>query len=106
LTLTEDIVLYFDDIRVGPAPTDLSAPNLPISESDISVFPNPVRENLDVKSLSGSSVSLINLSGSIIDSRIVGNESVRFDVSSLPQGIYLVRVVNNGNAVTRKVIVY
>jgi hypothetical protein len=104
--LTEDIVIYFDNIRVGPEPTDLSAPNLPDSESDISVFPNPVRDNLEVKTKSGSTVSLISMSGSIIDSRIAGNESVWFDVSDLPQGIYLVRVVNSGNAVTRKVIVH
>jgi hypothetical protein len=104
--LTEDIVIYFDNIRVGPEPTDLAAPNLPDSESDISVFPNPVRDNLEVKTKSGSTVSLISMSGSIIDSRIAGNESVWFDVSDLPQGIYLVRVVNSGNAVTRKVIVH
>lgn len=100
--LTEDIAIYFDDIRVGPAPsTNVFNPEA----QQLSLFPNPARSFVDVEAAAGSTITLVNINGSIVESRLSEGTSTRFDVSSLSQGIYFVRVKNNNQAITRKLIV-
>jgi hypothetical protein len=103
--LTEDIVIYFDNIRVGAAPTNISEPLIRANELFIEAFPNPAQNNLEIKTQVGSTVSLVNLSGSIIRSQVAETGNLIFDISNLPQGIYLVRVINHGNVATKKVVV-
>ncbi len=79
---------------------------------DLSIWPNPVSNNLVVRSSnlskSNYNIELMNLSGQVLDKIQVGDASaaneVSFDVSTLPQGIYLIRVSDNESSTVRKFI--
>lgn len=95
--------VHIDD--VGFTTDAVNAPVVSIDELRVNVYPNPARSFMEVAAVAGSQISLININGSIIESRIADTGTTRFNVSQLPQGIYFVRVINNNNIVTKKVMV-
>lgn len=73
------------------------------SES-ISLYPNPVVDELHVKNLSGSAtIQLYSLSGNLVKTaKVISGESV--DLQSIPSGIYMVKVVTeSGQVITSKI---
>ncbi len=82
----------FYEITIVPASTGIDHPS-EIS-SDVKIFPNPATDMLYVDSPSGiRSVSVYNATGSLVMSRNAGNaERVELGISSLPSGIYLIKV--------------
>lgn len=62
--------------------------------SELQLYPNPVRSKLYLKSgqLSSSCVSVLNLSGILVASLLIDNNSI--DVSQLSPGIYFIRIDN------------
>ena len=81
-------------------------------ESNIRVYPNPVRDNLNIEfeldRTSSVSVEIFSILGSRVasiynDRNAFGNKAVQFDVSNLPSGIYMVTITNGQNRVTRKI---
>lgn len=105
--LEEDIVIYFDNIRLGGPPDEVSIQDVVAEGFDVRVFPNPAHGTVNVEAPEGASVSLIDVTGSMVDHRRqAGDGSVRFDLSGLPQGIYLIRVVHEEANVTKRLFVY
>ena len=104
LALDEDLVIYFDNIRFGGAPTSTEEPVF--NANEVRVFPNPANQVVNVSAQAGSIVGLYSVTGSLVEQKTVGLESVTFDVSGLSQGVYLIRVVHNGVPVSKKLMVY
>jgi len=104
LTLDEDIVIYFDNIRFGSAPTSAEEPAF--NTNEIRVFPNPANQIVNVSAEIGSVIGLFSITGSLVEQKTAGQENVTFDVSGLSQGVYLIRVVQNGVPVSKKLLVY
>jgi len=62
-------------------------------ESSIFVFPNPVKETLTVKGVKkGAVINLYGLTGGLLQTVPAQDNSTNIDVSSLKQGIYLLKV--------------
>lgn len=74
-----------------------------IENSGISVSPNPASKNLTIKGLNPNSiVTIYDLKGKMLITReMTGNQ---IDISSLPKGIYTLRVTDKNGIVTKKVI--
>jgi hypothetical protein len=68
----------------------------------LSIFPNPVRDFLAVKAENVTSLTIWSLSGQ----QLMRSESNRIDLTMLPNGIYLVRVVTEGKTFVDKFIKY
>ncbi len=70
----------------------------------ITLYPNPVGNVLRVKGFEGSgSFSITDMSGRIIiDKRITSDELIR--ISSLPKGVYIVKIVTSSGITEKKVI--
>jgi len=70
----------------------------------ITLYPNPVSDALRVKGFEGSgSFSMTDMSGRvIIDKRITSDELIR--ISSLPKGVYIVKIVTTNGIIEKKVI--
>ncbi len=49
-------------------------------------------------------VELYDTGGKLIGSRSISQKEIRWDISSLPSGVYVVRVQNSGNVRTKKII--
>ena len=81
----------------------LEESSLPVSSSRFSVYPNPVRDilhiNLGIEWL-GKTVSVINMSGMVVQTVKVQSAIQRLDLSSLKAGIYFVK----GEGITEKFV--
>ncbi|MBN1597034.1 MAG: T9SS type A sorting domain-containing protein [Bacteroidales bacterium] len=67
-----------------------------------SIYPNPAYDVVHVKTDIGSVVNLYSLTGILLDTKIVINESVVFDLKDLAAGIYFISIeYNNTKAVSK-----
>lgn len=72
---------------------------------NVNVYPNPAKDMLTVKAENLSNVVIYNSLGQKVFAQTFdGNEAV-IDMSGIEAGIYMVRVIANGNEVTRKISV-
>lgn len=83
-----------------------------LKDSFSNVYPNPVTKILEVKISLGYNLQelkprakLVSMLGDEIDSRNFQSNSVRFDVSKLPDGVILVVIETAKGSITKKVIV-
>jgi len=85
-----------------------------ITSSGILVYPNPVTNvmSVNLKSISNSNIELLmyNPLGKIVLSSEINNanpeSTTKFDVSNLPQGVYLLIIKSEGKAIeTQKVLI-
>ena len=75
------------------------------SDINILIYPNPVNETLKIKSsenYNSSEIIIYNSVGQEILNSIMTNE---IDVSSLPNGIYYLRITNESNSITKSFII-
>jgi hypothetical protein len=72
------------------------------------VFPNPVQQTLNISFDSDteteSKIEVYNLSGQLIYSAVSFNNRSEITVAEWPSGIYLLRVMRNGEVFTEKII--
>ena len=66
----------------------------------LSVYPNPAHNTLSVKSMSVASMLVFSLTGQ----QLLWSENNHIDVSTLPNGIYMVRVVTEEKTMVEKFI--
>lgn len=74
-----------------------------VDENDVefvSVYPNPVNDQLYVKADNLQSVEVIN----IVGQHVLATESAVVDMSALTEGIYFVRVVSDGRMITKRIV--
>ncbi|MCX6351913.1 MAG: T9SS type A sorting domain-containing protein [Bacteroidetes bacterium] len=84
--------------------------NTPDIESQISLFPNPVNEKLNilVSALSGKyEIEVVNILGEIVfhqEENLSAESSFQLDVSQLPAGFYFIQIKNQERSFTSKFI--
>ncbi|MEO5642186.1 MAG: T9SS type A sorting domain-containing protein [Bacteroidia bacterium] len=78
-----------------------------ISTNDVSVFPNPASSSVEIKfsKESNATFTLTDLAGKVVFTGKSQGRSARIDVSTLPQGVYLLNVVTEEGTSTHKVMV-
>jgi photosystem II stability/assembly factor-like uncharacterized protein len=88
------------------AGTITGIPNQP-NESEITVFPNPAREYVEINNIDpGSKITLMDLSGQFIKQETAQNNSLELCLSDLTAGIYLLQITNQNQTVTQKLVIY
>lgn len=78
-----------------------------IVENKISVFPNPTASLINVKvpTIRGmADIKLFDMYGKMVMQQTSGQTNTTLDIASLPAGVYLVRVMNDGKESTVKVV--
>ncbi|NOZ33954.1 MAG: T9SS type A sorting domain-containing protein [Chlorobi bacterium] len=70
------------------------------------ISPNPTQGILKInsKNLTNCKIDVFNVTGKIIYSSIISQEKTIIDISDNPSGIYLIRIYNNSDSYTGKVI--
>jgi len=74
----------------------------------VEVYPNPATQvvNLNLTGFTGKSdVSLFDVNGRMVLTRLVNTVNSQFDISALPKGIYMMRIKNDGKEVKMMKIV-
>ena len=69
----------------------------------VSVYPNPAKDVLTVKAENINSVVIYNSLGQKVYAQTLDVNETTIDISGLEAGIYMVRIVANGNEVTKKI---
>ena len=77
--------------------------------SGISIYPNPVKDELRIKSeeLRINSVEICDVAGRVVETRLIASlheGTATINVSTLPQGVYLVKIHTDKGVVTQKVV--
>ncbi len=73
----------------------LSLPQTNIKTKDISVHPNPAKQNLKIKCTDACQIRIINTSGKVfITKEASGQHDINIDVSELTAGIYIVSITD------------
>lgn len=82
--------------------------DMPISNASFRAYPNPVTNvlNIDLTGIAnGGTISILTIEGKVLqEQKNDGKNSVTFNFSQLPQGIYLCRYVSRTEIKTIKII--
>lgn len=76
-----------------------------ISTEHVQIFPNPINNMLFVKHVNGDEISIYDSFGNLKLSRIGKSEIEQVDVSTLPTGTYMIRIISKEGMITKKKIV-
>jgi hypothetical protein len=104
-----DAFLGWDGINAvygGLNPTAEALSTEDILASEFKVYPNPVRDilNVETNNLEITGVTVFDILGkNVIPSSVLKNS--RVDVSSLNKGVYFMKMSVNGTSVTKKIII-
>ena len=77
------------------------------SESDINIFPNPVKSDLNIEvaiDIQSLEIKLYDISGKLILSTITSESLTTINISEFPQGIYFLNVTDSEKAGAYKII--
>lgn len=76
-----------------------------IDESQLKLFPNPAATQFSIKDNTGIASVLVSdlIAKTFIQKKIVGNESI--DISSLPKGIYIVRIITQNTESENRILI-
>jgi hypothetical protein len=103
LTLTEDIVLYFDDIRLMLNPLS-STPEIATSEN-LQIYPNPAIDFVNIKHEKAiRSVEIFDLAGKLIFSETYSEPEVKIALNSIKKGMYLMQITTANQIYSHKLI--
>ena len=75
-------------------------------EHALTVYPNPVSDQLTLQGEGIQYVSLITIAGACVYESAVRNDEVKIDMTNLPQGLYFLRVQHENEMVVKKVVKY
>jgi len=77
--------------------------------NSVKVYPNPANDQVVISFTSapsaGTTVSLVNMLGQVVNSQNVTNANVTFNVSNLCNGVYFYSIQSNGSRTTGRVVV-
>ena len=76
-----------------------------VYNSNLSLYPNPVSDNLNIINLSGTSiVEILNVTGKVIYTERVNNSTHSINTEDLVKGLYFVRINRGGEITSHKFI--
>jgi len=71
-------------------------------ENEINIFPNPVRENIQIAGMESGQFLILDYLGKVVKE---GNfNSPEINISELPVGIYFVKIGTSGDWVTKRIV--
>jgi len=99
--------LYIDDLTLDYTPLSV---NNDITNNNISIFPNPAHNYLNINlnnNLSSSKINIYNILGkSVYKTQMNAKETFKtIDVSALPDGLYFLEILSNSSKLTKKIII-
>ena len=93
----------------GPLPTDTIPLVKVIARDEINIYPNPVREILNIKSkdiltLAGKTAAIFTITGKIIMQQTLQSNTEKINISSFMPGIYFLKIGEGNNRKVFKII--
>jgi hypothetical protein len=75
--------------------------------SGISLYPNPTCDiiNIEIENPDNTTIEIYDVSGTLVFSKALDSKIEKIDISGLPKGIYIVKVIQDRAVNTEKVVV-
>ncbi len=102
-SITETVTTYTPGGNTGMNKSELN-------DSKINVFPNPAKDFIAIQlnqlTKNNIDVELYDLTGRLLQKTVLyqGSTIVNFDTRTLYEGTYLIKIIENGNVVSKKII--
>lgn len=96
------VPVEFDNFMLSME-TPISVDHIQPGSGKYKIFPNPATEMLNVTVMNGTLVSLYSLTGLLIESKTAVLNSVKFDISDLNSGIYLISIQFDNSGVIDRI---
>ena len=74
-----------------------------VAEGEVNVYPNPATTVINIDNAEGAQISVYDLSGRMVSNVNSASANQTIDASNLAKGMYIVRIVNDNNVITKKV---
>jgi len=95
--ITDMFYLNIDDIFVGSTTGIENAENA----ANVTIFPNPVCNVLNVEGENVKSVEVIDINGRVV---LTNDRAGKLDMSEVAEGVYMVRVMSLSGVTTQKIV--
>ena len=76
-----------------------------VAEGEVNVYPNPATTVINIDNAEGAQISVFDLSGRMVSSVNSASSYHTIDASNLAEVMYIVRIANGNNVITKKVSV-
>jgi hypothetical protein len=73
--------------------------------TDISVYPNPANDVLNLENMPNSEIEMYNSNGCLVLRKHINDNLSKIDIASLAEGIYLVKINNESGITSRKIFI-
>lgn len=94
---------FIDNVVV--IPTDTTGVSVPEMNTDFTVYPNPVKDNIIIKSSENiQTVSIYNVCSQKIKVIKLNDTQIKLDISELKSGVYMIETISNHKKSTKKII--
>lgn len=93
--------------RLGQLPTEEPITEQLTSDSKLSIYPNPVKEQLNLKVegvFNTYQITLTDLTGKVFLSKTINDSSIQLDFTTYPKGVYLLKTGANNQFTEWKII--
>ena len=106
---SETPFILFDELRVGTSWADVTPMSLSLGDNlanDFNLFPNPVTNgivNINSNSADAMQVQVYDVLCKMVKSETLRNNTL--DVSNLNTGLYILKITQNQNSVTKKLVI-
>lgn len=76
------------------------------SKNDVSVYPNPAKDFVNIKlpKTQNSIVRLFDMTGKLVKEFKADSDNIQLSVSSLPKGVYLLKLEGDNRVIVKKII--
>ena len=76
-----------------------------VAEGEVNVYPNPATTVINIDNAEGAQVSVFDINGRMISNVESASANQTIDASNFAKGMYIVRIANGNNVITKKVSV-
>lgn len=109
-TVTKNAEIYFDynfPIETNDANTTFATLSVSDYENDksVSLYPNPVKNTLNIEAKNViNSVSLYDVQGRLLQTKINSSKQIKIDLSSRANGIYFIKTITDAGINVEKIV--
>ena len=101
------MIADFANNRIRRVSVPLSVQTITSNSAAFQLYPNPTSEDFTVTILGSGddvTVTLLDITGRVLDTKITNNKTTTFQARNLPSGCYFVSTTIGGNTYTQKLI--
>lgn len=77
-----------------------------INDKDVVLYPSPVQSNLFIENVQNAIINLYGIDGVLINSYYEENQNTSIDLSTINEGIYIVKIIKGTQIIVKKIYHY